>query len=490
MVPTLGLWAVLSACTGSAPPRPLERVAFLKVDNLSGDAALDWIAEAVPSAAATQLAGVERVLPLRADSSRDGAVLAATQLVHGYFDLRRNALHFEFSIEDTSTHKMRPLSLDGDALHAADAIAKAVAPAVKPFATQNPVAMEAWGKQEFEKAVQLDPDFGPAWRDLILSLQGEQALVFADRALSRTSLRGSVEQAQIRLSAAQIRGDRDAIGTAALALAKLLPNDVELVRKLAEQAGNARRFAEAVEFYRAVMRLQPEDSAVYNQLGYAQFFAGDLAGARASFDEYGRHPGQEANALDSQGEVLFMAGKFAEAEQYFQKAHTANPMMLDGGDLLKAAHARWLTGDLNGADGIFDSYIRYRSDHADQTVGWRRANWEYATGRATQSLERLKKESGPAASMAQAQLQVFSNRDQVIAELTKDLGALERAWSRTAPSSDGLSRVLYAKALVNVGRRAEAEKLLVLWPLPDSGDPALQPLLYPLYLELKKDPRK
>ncbi len=381
---------------------------------------------------------------------------------------------------------MRPVRLQGGPLEAADAIAKAASPGAKPFSTQNVAALEAWGKREFETATQLDPDFGVAWRDLVQSSQPAQALSFAEKAFSRTSLRGPVERAQIGLLIAQIRGDSGAISKAAAELGRLLPNDVDLARRLAESETNAREFASAVGFYRTVLRLQPEDTAVYNLLGYAQFFAGDLAGARKSFDRYSETAAFEPNALDSQGEVLFMAGQFAEAERYFQLAHKASPDMLEGGDLLKAAYAHWLARDRMGADVIFDSYIRYRSDHADQTVGWKRAAWEYATGRPTEAVDRLQKEAGPAAQMAQAQLHVFADRDKVIQGLTKDLVALEQSYKRTAPSSDGLVRVLYAKGLLEAGKKAEAEKLVVLWPLPETGDPALQPLLYPLYLELKK----
>ena len=33
------------------------------------------------------------------------------------------------------------------------------------------------------------------------------------------------------------------------------------------------------------------------------------------------------------------------------------------------------------ADKMMEDYFKYRSDHGDQTVIWRRAVWEYATGR-------------------------------------------------------------------------------------------------------------
>jgi tetratricopeptide (TPR) repeat protein len=467
----------------------VERVAVLSFDNLSGDESLAWMTDAVPTAVAAELAGVDGVLPMRADTSREASAIAATQLIHGYFNRRKGALHFEVTREDVATRKMTPLAVDGDALRAAEAIAKAVNPGAKPFSTQNIGAMEAWGRKDFEKATLMDPDFGAAWRDRIQSHVAEPALALdlARKALSRTSLRSPLERAQISLLSAQLHQDAEGVRKAGMELAQLVPNDSELVRKLAESETNARHFAQAVEFYQTILKLEPEDFAVYNALGYAQFFAGDLTAARKSFEEYGRHPGQEANALDSEGEALFMAGQFAEAEKYFLRAHEANPNMLEGSDLMKAAYARWLSGDLKSADGIFEKYLKYRSDRADKTVNWRLAGWEYATGRQVQAMDRLERETGPAAGMAKGQLQVLRAQEKMFEGMMRDLAGLEQRYLQTARASDGLVRVLYAKALLTAGKKAEAGALMKLWPLPESGEPALQPLLYPMYLELKKE---
>lgn len=464
-------------------------MAFLSLDNLSGDDALTWMAEAVPNMAAAQLAGVGKILPLRADSSREAAAGAATQMVHGYFDRRGGKLHFEFSVEDADTHAMRPIALDGDALQASDAVAKALDSAARPFSTANPRAAEAWGRRDFERAVQMDPDFGAAWRDLVQSRMADPkaAVETAGLALARAGLRSPLERAQIAVLDAQIRGDAGAASKTRAELVRLVPNDATLVRKFADEETTARNFGQSAQFYAALRRLEPGDPTVGNLLGYAQFFGGDLAVARRTLQEYGQLPGQAANALDSEGEVLFMAGQFGEAEQLFLKAHAANPSMLGGGDLQKAAYAHWLGGDLAGADKVFEQYLQYRSQNAEVLELWRRAGWEFATGREASARERLQQVAGPAAAMAQAQLQVLGNREAVVSKLTGDLPGLERAYRNTPPSADGMVRVLYAKALLKAGRKTEAGKLAVWWPLPESGEASLQPLLYPLYLELKED---
>ncbi|MEI9815017.1 MAG: tetratricopeptide repeat protein [Acidobacteriota bacterium] len=245
---------------------------------------------------------------------------------------------------------------------------------------------------------------------------------------------------------------------------------------------NARRFAEAVGLYERIQKLEPEDVTLLNSLGYAQFFNGDLESARKSFTEYAKTPGQEANGLDSLGEVLLMAGQFTEAEGKFKEAHTRNPELLNGGDLMKAAYAHWLGGDLPGADKMMEEYFTYRAQHNDQTVIWRRALWSILpVGRMPPSL-RLKAAMGPVGQLAQRQLLVWQNAEGLI----QDIPALERGYRGSPPAADGIVRTLYARALARAGRTQEAAKLIALWPLPEIGDPLLQGFQYPYFLELKK----
>jgi tetratricopeptide (TPR) repeat protein len=338
-------------------------------------------------------------------------------------------------------------------------MANAIDPAAHSFSTQNAAAFEAWGQGKFDQAVELDPDFGAAWRGLVQTYSSEptQAAELAGNALARTSLRGPLERAQLALLSGQLRQDPAAVSQASVELVRLVPNDSGLARKLADDETAARHFEQAVRLYQRVIELEPNEPILYNLLGYAQFFAGDLPAARKSLDEYFRHQGQEANALDSQGEVLFMAGQFAQAETYFLRAHEINPDLLQGADLQKAAYARWLSGDLPGADQIFEKYMKYRSDHADATVSWRRASWEYATGRQAAALDRQREVTGPTAQLAQGQLQILLNRDKVLDNISSDLAALDQSYRRAPASADGVVRVLYARGLLKAGMKAVAE---------------------------------
>jgi tetratricopeptide (TPR) repeat protein len=381
---------------------------------------------------------------------------------------------------------MQVVTADGDVLKASDDLARAIDASAHPFSSSMLSAIEAWGRHDLTRAVQLDPDFGLAWRDLVqLQIQQKQlqdAIQNAATALEQPKLRSEIDRAQLAFLLGNLQHDDAAVIKAGTDLARLQPNDTSLVRALADREDNARKYPEAIRLYKQVIDTDPDDALTMNSLGYAQFFGGDLNAARKSFEEYAKHPGQEANGADSLGEVLFMAGQFPEAERLFTQAHVKNPALLNGGDLMKAAYAHWLAGDLPGADKMMEEYFAYRTKQGDQAIPWRRAIWEYSTGRGDAAAARLKSATGPVGDLAQRQLMVWQNA----AGLAADPAALQRAYLNAPPSSDGLVRTLYANALWRAGRNEEAAKLIAPWPLPEVGDPMLQSLQYPLYLAVKK----
>ena len=247
---------------------------------------------------------------------------------------------------------------------------------------------------------------------------------------------------------------------------------------------NAHNFAGAAEQYRKILALNPADAGVMNSLGYAEGFAGNLDAARKAFEEYGRQPEQKVNSLDSLGEVLFANGKFADAEKDFLDAHQAAPAFLGGADLLKAAYARWLGGDLKGADALMARYLEFRRTAHDPAVAWREAVWDYTTGRRDLAIEKLKAAPGAPQVLVGRQLAMWQGSVQV----HNDLDTLRRKYEQTPPSSDGQVRVFYAAALLAAGQKEEARKLLTRWPLPTEtgGDILVESLVYPKFIELRK----
>lgn len=483
------------ACSCSRQSSSLERFAFLPFDNQTGDPALEWVRTAGPQIAAQQLSGLKDIVAFPAADLRDAQLRNATRFVHGVIDRRAQSgrrVHLEIAIEDPADRRMRRTSsFDGDVLAVTAELAKYIHSGAKPFSTASPAALEAWGSGDLDRAISLDPDFGAAWlakiQKLTVARDGPGAMAAVDAALRRNTLRTPLDRVQIELASATLRNDPKARTQALATLTGLLPNDTQLIRTLADAEVAARRFSEAARLYEQLSRLPSPAPDIFNQLGYAYAFAGDVARARKAFEDYSRQPGQEANSIDSLGEALFMNGQFAEAEKKFLEAHDRSPEMLSGGDVSKAAYARWLGGDLKGADELYARYVEFRKMANDPLIAWRAATWLYATGRKDRAIERLQvnRSSNPQlTAITDKQLAVWRASN---IQMPKDLGTLKQLYEATPPFEDGLIRIFYAEALLEAGNREEARKLTERWPLPEPKvDVALQSLLYPRFLELRR----
>jgi tetratricopeptide (TPR) repeat protein len=481
--------SLLGAGCARAPQRSVERLAILPFANLTGDAALDWIANAGPAILSQELAGGARVLPLRAASVGTAALENATQLLHCTFTVRSGSLRIQYALEDAARHRMIAAgSVDGTALFAVSALARTLdADGARPFSTPNPEAAAAWGRGEFERAVDLDPDFGTAWASLIVQTaqagKPELAADLAARALARASLRTALDKAQIQLSDAALRKDEVARAAALTELVKLTPYDTGPLLGLAALQRQARKYPAAEQLYRRVVAIDPSNAEALNSLGYTEGESGKLDDAKQTFEAYGRIPNQAMNALDSLGEVYFMNGRFAEAEKYFSQESARDPNFLKGAPLLKAAYARWLGGDLTGADALVQKYLAFLAQQNDPLAFWREAVWLYATGRREQAMAALTKAPPDQAANMERQRAVWRGEVHV----PEDLHQLQAAYHNTNPAADGLPRTLYAAALVKAGKVDEARPLLRLWPLPETASESLlQSLMYPRFLELRK----
>jgi tetratricopeptide (TPR) repeat protein len=461
---------------------PVERVALLKFENLSADPSLDWIASAAPAILAAELTGAPHTLPLTVETVRDARLESATRVVHGYFDRRERALHFEVAVEDPQRRKMISTSVvEGAPLEAINSIASKVGSGIRAFSTSNAEATAAWGRGDHERALALDPDFGEAWlawtRKLASTGDARGALEIASRALMRNGLRGPIERAQIELLSASLTHDDEGRRKALRKLAQLAPADPSPWLTLAELETTARRFPEAARAYREAMQAGANAPALENQLGYTEALAGNLDAARKEFERYGRLPDQATNALDSLGEALFMNGKFGEAEKAFLDAYGKDPAFLNGETLWKAAHARWLKGDLPGADELLQRYWPHSS-----LESWRHASWLWETGRHEQAVMLLMASPPEAGDLARKQIAVWNDP----AAIPTDLAMLQQAYERADPVNDGLVRTFYAAALLKAGRKDDARAMAARWPLPALGDSLVQSLMYPQYLELRK----
>ena len=473
--------AALAACSRE-PRRAAEKIAILPFENLTGDASLDWVASAAPAIVNAEIADFARTKAFRAENLNAAYAGGATRFLHAYYTGHAGSMRFEIENEDAARHKMlQTFGENGDVLSAMNAAAKRLDPHASAFSTSSEEAIVAWGRGEYERAVSIDPNFGAAWLSWIETLAARgataDATAVSQRALAQRGLKSDVQRARIEVAAATFSGDLAAREQALSHLAALDRNDPVVWNTLAETESAQRDFNHAASTYQIILAGDPKNAAAMNSLGYALAMAGDLEGARKAFEDYGRQPGQETNALDSFGEAYFANGRFADAEKLFLQAYRQNPAFLAGADLYKAALAHWLGGDLRGADAILKRYLDLHGD--DHLRGWREASWLYTTGRPEQAIAAL--QALPDKAVASRQLALWN------AKVGDDVAALKKKYDNTPPAADGQVRTFYAAALAASGEKDQARKLLRLWPLPEErGDAMVESMVLPTFIELRK----
>lgn len=308
-------WVVLALAGCSSPPP--GKLAVLRIENLTGDPAWDWASRAGAHALAVQLGAIDAGGAAPGDAR--AALIAsgqATRFVQASLSKVGYRLRVDATLEDGGTPTVLWSYGDGGVLlPLIDGVAKGLDPSAKPYGTRNDAALKALFDGSAEAALKLDPNFDEA--------------------------RGS-----------------DARGAG-------------------ERAYMARDFTKAASLWGDAVKIAPDDVAVWNNLGYARAYAGDLDGAVAAAKEYARLKPNEANPLDSLGEIYFIGGKYAESEQAFLEAHSRDASFLGGAALAKAAQARLAAGDRGGAQTRFARYLDSARSRKDPGVAEAEARWRF-----------------------------------------------------------------------------------------------------------------
>jgi tetratricopeptide (TPR) repeat protein len=393
-----------------------------------------------------------------------------------------------------------------------------------------------------ESATAADPHFAAAYvtRTRLLWAQGQREEALKVLKMARAANPDGIDSAEIDNLAASIAGDVDGRATALEALTRVVPADAARFRELADLRLSQRRFQEAAQNYEAAVRIAPDEPELWNQLGYAYAYAQDLASARRALEHYEQVLAPaNSNGMDSLGEVHFFLGDFSAAAEYFLEAQEKNPARR-GEELMKAAQARLMAGDGGGADGIFQKYLGLAQPSQRNAAGFEQAQWEFLTGRRKSGMARMEQMipslQGDQQALALCQLLIWkletgsakeaaelvgkaeglarSPRVRNLSAMCRVMAAapggpsgnrmadvyallfarryaealplLEAMYRETNPTADGQIRTLLAWADVEMGRIAEARKLVQLYPIPvSSGDPVFESLAFPRFLYLR-----
>jgi tetratricopeptide (TPR) repeat protein len=447
------LFLLLAGCTRQPQAPGVERIAILRFENLGASASNDWMGRAFSEVITAELAGapgvyaipsnllhgLDRVFgprPVSAPGISTERTLAfaagATRLGYGEYSVRGGRLSARLTMEDPRTGKMAQVfsAAAGDVFAVASDLARQVSARVAPYGTNSVPALKAYmaakestttagTAQNLEQAIAADPDFGPPYRLLAQWKAQQQDRAAADallgEALARAGAMPPAERARLELEAANLHGDSAARKSALTTLVALEPNDPVAWNSLAELCMSRREYQQAVQAYRKLLQVEPEDVGALNQLGYAAAYAGSPDTGLEALRRYQALRPAEANPLDSQGDVNLLAGRLPQAESLYLQAAKKDPNSESGGDLWKAAMARLMSGDVAGADTLFQQYVKTREAAKDPVVEYRQTEWSWISGRRKSACQRLETfargaENGPLreiASRAYSQLAVW-----------------------------------------------------------------------------------
>lgn len=536
-------------------PKPaVERLAVIPFENLSSDPALNKTGRLVASALVYDLAPAPHLHAQIADSIA-GALGRTSLALEGYFSKNGGRMILTAALEDISkTRTLDSFELSGPVaegvLPLLNQLAKRLSPAARPFGTDKEAAFRDYGEAlgigdpqamatVLQAATVADPHFAVAYISLarVQFAQGHRDEGLKTLQAARAANPDAIEAAEIDYIAASLTGETDKRVKALEVLSRAIPNDVAWVGELAALKVSERRFQEAAREYEAAIRLAPEDAELWNQLGYAYAYGQDLANARRALEHYAQMTAPANwNAFDSLGEVNFFLGEFQEAEKYFLKAQENNPARR-GEELRRAAEARLLAGDLEGADATFQKYLALAQPAQQKAAGFEHAQWEFLTGRRKSGMARLEQlipaldqdqqslawsqlsiwkmqtgAEGAATEMAEKAVKLAqSPRARNLSALCREIALarsnaggtsayallfarkvwaarplLEAIYRGTNPTLDGQIRTFLAWAEQETNHLADARPLVQTYPLPiSSGDPVLASMVFPRFIFLR-----
>ena len=501
------LLAALTACSHTTNAASPERLAIIPFENLTNDPALDWVGPASAAILAYDLTGPHNVQPLRAATIREARLDYSTRRLEGYFTNQNGELLIHAVVEDPQTRRtVRTFALPASPTYIATPInrlAKDLNSNARSLSNCTVAALRAYGQAaaaggDLQPAIAVDPHCIPLYLG-----EAESSLSHADReTAARAAAAGlaqpnldPIDRAELEYLAATAKNDSGARLQALRKLASLLPSDASLQQGLGELQLAARDIHAAVHSYEFAARANPDDGPLWNALGYARAQLHDLAGARQALEQYRSISApHDANALDSLGEVSFYCADFAGAENYFLQA---NEKSAAPAELLKAAEARMMTGNLAGADALLA--------RARGLPPLTAAEWQFLTGRRQKAIAQLQSlppsppvavqlalwkaqvGKGPVPQPGQAGLgravsMLLAGNFQAATPL------LEQVYAATNPTNDSQVRTLLAWSYVRTNRSDAARKLLDLYPIPlatSGSDELLASLVFPKFVALR-----
>ena len=165
----------------------------------------------------------------------------------------------------------------------------------------------------FARALERDPDFAMAILGLARMSDREQAKSLIERARRQRDRLTERERLRVDMQVAFLGGKADEGFRIARTIHEKYPDDYWAAMALANQEmakGNTQR---ALQIFSEQIAIDPNNAAIYNQIGYHYGYRGDYDKALENFKKYQFLAPDQANPYDSLGENQAYAGHYDEA---------------------------------------------------------------------------------------------------------------------------------------------------------------------------------
>jgi tetratricopeptide (TPR) repeat protein len=365
---------------GPAPGAP-KALAVVEIENMSGDMSLNWLGGGVAELLTTNLAqargldviSTERVRGLISRRTKGQGTLppgeAQDVAKDAHADLFLSGallkvgprLRLDLRIQETGTGKVLFADkVEGDNAEAVFAMVDqatagilskltpgeaAARPNVAASLTSNVEALRAYeegrsyfdrfftneAEGAFRRATELDPQFALAYYHLAGALfyrdfvAARQASVRAAQLAERLSL---PRHQKLLIQAGQLRydGRLEEADELLQSVLREFPREVDPRIQLCVIRMHEWKYAEIPPVAQEIFRLDERQPLVYNVLGYAYGFEGDVPQALAALDRYASFlPPNDFNPIDTRGDVLALNGRYEEALAAYRKNRELNP---------------------------------------------------------------------------------------------------------------------------------------------------------------------
>jgi len=180
-------------------------------------------------------------------------------------------------------------------------------------------------KDEYAKALALDPQFAEAMLGLARLTEGDQGTALVKRAAKEKPRLTERERMHIDLQLAGREGKWDDVVKIARAMHEKYPEDIRAATMLAQNEIRQGHFESAIQIFTELLAVEPNNAEAYNQIGYYYAYRGDYDKAIENLNKYRFMAPDQANPYDSLGEIQAYSGHYDEAIENLNQALKLKP---------------------------------------------------------------------------------------------------------------------------------------------------------------------